>query len=111
MHYARALTVLATAVALAAPVAAQYWPAKPSRVIVPYAPGGTDQQIRAMAPTLQRILGQPLVIENKAGGGAAIGAAFVKESPPDGYTVLYTGNGALTVVTHTRKQRYSLDDF
>lgn len=78
---------------------------------MPYAPGGTDQQIRAMAPTLQKILGQPLVIENKAGAGAALGAGFVKDSTPDGYTVLYTGTGALTVVTNVRKQSYSLDDF
>jgi tripartite-type tricarboxylate transporter receptor subunit TctC len=111
MHYARGLIVLAAAFALASPATAQDWPAKPIRVIVPYAPGGTDQQIRAMAPTLQKILGQPLVIENKAGAGAALGAAFVKDSAPDGYTVLYTGNGALTVVTNMRKQSYSLDDF
>ncbi len=111
MQMTRCLITLGAALALALPAAAQDWPAKPIRVIVPYAPGGTDQQIRAMAPTLQKILGQPLVIENKAGGGAAIGAAFVKESAPDGYTVLYTGNGALTVVTHMRKQSYSLDDF
>ncbi len=111
MHIIRGLITFAAAIAFAAPAAAQEWPTKPIRVIVPYAPGGTDQQIRAMAPTLQKILGQPLVIENKAGGGAAIGAAFVKESAPDGYTLLYTGNGALTVVTHMRKQSYSLDDF
>jgi len=103
--------LIAVAAALALPAAAQDWPAKPIRVIVPYAPGGTDQQIRAMAPTLQKILGQPLVIENKAGGGAAIGAAFVKDAAPDGYTVLYTGTGALTAVTHMRKQTYSLADF
>jgi len=111
MHTTRCLIALGAALALALPAAAQDWPARPIRVIVPYAPGGTDHQIRAMAPTLQKILGQPLVIENKAGGGAAIGAGFVKESAPDGYTVLYTGNGALTVVTHMRKQSYSLDDF
>jgi tripartite-type tricarboxylate transporter receptor subunit TctC len=111
MHFVRGLITLAAAAALASGAAAQTWPDKPIRVIVPYAPGGTDHQIRAMAPTLQKILGQPLVIENKAGAGAALGAAFVKDSPPDGYTVLYTGNGALTVVTNMRKQTYSLDDF
>lgn len=111
MQMTRCLITFGAALALALPAAAQDWPAKPIRVIVPYAPGGTDQQIRAMAPTLQKILGQPLVIENKAGAGAALGAAFVKESAPDGYTVLYTGNGALTVVTNMRKQNYSLDDF
>jgi tripartite-type tricarboxylate transporter receptor subunit TctC len=111
MQMTRCLITLGAALALALPAAAQDWPAKPIRVIVPYAPGGTDQQIRAMAPTLQKILGQPLVIENKAGAGAALGAAFVKDSAPDGYTVLYTGNGALTVVTNMRKQSYSLDDF
>ncbi len=113
MNFNRLVRLAALAGAAALPFAglAQDWPAKPIRVIVPYAPGGTDQQIRAMAPALQKILGQPLVIENKAGAGAALGAAFVKESAPDGYTLLYTGNGALTVVTNMRKQNYSLDDF
>lgn len=88
------------------------FPTKPIRIIVPYAPGGTDQQIRTLAPSLQKILGQTLVIENREGGGASIGANAVKMAVPDGYTLLYTGTGAFTVVPHIRKGvPYTLDDF
>jgi tripartite-type tricarboxylate transporter receptor subunit TctC len=103
MQMTRCLITLGAALALALPAAAQDWPAKPIRVIVPYAPGGTDQQIRAMAPTLQKILGQPLVIENKAGGGAAIGAAFVRVGPRRLHRAVHRQR-AITVVTHMRKQ-------
>src|SRR5262245_39702040 len=73
------------------------YPSRPIRVVVPYAPGGTDQQLRLLAPALQKIMGQGLVIDNVAGAGAAIGTAQVKNAKPDGYTLLYTGTGALTV--------------
>lgn len=107
------LAALACAlVALTGPVLAQQdYPIRPIRVIVPYAPGGTDQQIRILAPTFAQVLGQPLVIENREGGGATLGTALVKQSKPDGYTLLYTGTGALTVAPLVRKQSYTLDDF
>ena len=82
---------------------AQDYPARPIRVVVPYAPGGTDQQVRMLAPALQKILGQNLVIENVAGAGATIGTAQVKNARPDGYTLLYSGTGALTVAPHLSK--------
>ena len=92
--------------------AAQNYPAHPVRVIVPYGPGGVDLQVRAMAPTLSRILGQQVVIENKEGGGAVIGTNAVKNSTPDGYTILFTGTSALAVVPHMRKNvGYTADDF
>ncbi len=88
------------------------FPNKPIRVIVPYAAGGTDHQIRALAPTFTKLLGQPLIIENREGGGATLGTAAVKNASPDGYTLLYTGTGALTVAPHMRKGvPYTLDDF
>lgn len=87
------------------------YPNRPIRVIVPYAPGGTDHQIRALAPTFARLLGQPLVIENREGGGATVGTALVRQARPDGYTLLYTGTGALTVAPNVRKQAYTLGDF
>jgi tripartite-type tricarboxylate transporter receptor subunit TctC len=101
----------ATALAQSATAQVQDFPNRPIRVIVPYAPGGTDHQIRALAPTFARLLGQSLVIENREGGGATVGTALVKQAKPDGYTLLYTGTGALTVATNVRKQSYSLDDF
>ena len=96
----------------AAATFAQDYPTKPIRVIVPYGPGGVDLQVRAMAPTLARILGQQVVIENREGGGAVIGTNAVKNAPPDGYTILFTGTSALAVVPHMRKNvGYTLDDF
>ena len=90
--------------------AQQDYPNRPIRVVVPYAPGGTDQQLRLLAPALQKLIGQPMVIENIAGAGAAIGANTVKNARPDGYTLLYTGTGALTVVPNIGKAQYTMDD-
>lgn len=88
------------------------FPNKPIRVIVPYAPGGTDTQMRALAPAFSKLLGQQMVVENREGGGATIGTTAVKIAAPDGYTLLYTGTGALTVAPHMRKGvPYTLDDF
>lgn len=65
------------------------WPEKPIKIIVPFIPGGAaDSAIRAIAPSLQKRLDQPIVIENKGGAGATIGTASVATSPPDGYTLL-----------------------
>jgi tripartite-type tricarboxylate transporter receptor subunit TctC len=91
---------------------AQEFPTHPVRIIVPYGPGGVDLQVRAMAPTLSRILGQQMVIENREGGGAVIGTNAVKIATPDGHTILFTGTSALAVVPHMRKNvGYSIDDF
>ena len=90
--------------------AQQDYPNRPIRIVVPYAPGGTDQQVRLLAPALQKILGQSLVIENIAGAGAIIGATAVKNARPDGYTLLYTGTGALTVGPNIAKTPYVMDD-
>ncbi len=72
----------------AASAAAQNFPAKPVRVIVPFAPGGaTDVVFRLLAPKLSESLGQQAVIENHAGGGSTIGMDAVAKSAPDGYTL------------------------
>jgi tripartite-type tricarboxylate transporter receptor subunit TctC len=95
----------------AAGVRAQEYPSRPIRVIVPYAPGGTDQQVRIMAPVLQRILGQSLVIDNVAGGGTIIGTGTVHKANPDGYTLLYTGTGAMSVIPNMTRTPYTRNDF
>jgi len=68
--------------------AAQNYPVKPVRVIVPFAPGGsTDVVFRILAPRLTESLGQPLLVDNRPGGGATIGMDLVAKSAPDGYTL------------------------
>jgi len=73
---------------------AQTYPQSPIRLVVPFAPGGgADLMARILADPLSRRLGQPIVIENKPGGGATLGADFVAKSAPDGYTLLWTTPG------------------
>ena len=81
------LTALAACIAL--PAFAQTYPAKPVRMIVPSNPGGaTDVVARVISPKLSEALGQPIVIENRAGAGGTIGTEAVARSAPDGYTLL-----------------------
>ena len=89
-----ARTVLAGALALglaaALPAAAQNWPTKPVRFIVPFPPGGSvDPLARLVAVKLTEQFGQQFIVENKPGAAGSIGAAFVAKSPPDGYTFLF----------------------
>jgi tripartite-type tricarboxylate transporter receptor subunit TctC len=86
------LALLATAVAacwLPAAANAQAWPNRPITIVVPFpAGGGTDMAIRSIQPQLQKELGQPVVIDNRAGAGGTIGSAFVAKAAPDGYTAV-----------------------
>ncbi len=75
-------------------VAAQDYPNKPLRLVVPFAAGGgADIVARAVAEPLGRRLGQSIVVDNKPGGGGTLGADIVAKSSPDGYTILYTTPG------------------
>src|SRR5690348_14246944 len=86
----RKMLYLAAGLALApALVRAQAWPDRPIRFVVPYAPGGsTDTSARIASEKLAQLLGQPVIVENKAGGGTIIGTEFVARAKPDGYTIL-----------------------
>src|SRR4029079_4814651 len=77
-----------TALLCARPAAAQAYPQRPVRIIVPYAPGGgTDVFSRLLAAQIEREFGQTLVIDNRGGGGSTIGTQAVANAQPDGYTI------------------------
>jgi len=83
--------------AAASVAAAQGFPAKPIRMIVPFAPGGNvDINARAVAPALGQVLGQQVIVENRAGAGGTIGADAVAKSAPDGYTLLMASSSIMT---------------
>jgi tripartite-type tricarboxylate transporter receptor subunit TctC len=78
--------------------AAQPYPGKPIRIIVPYAAGGTsDILARQIGPKLTDAWGQPVIVENKPGANGNVGADFVAKSAPDGYTLLLTDLGGLVI--------------
>jgi tripartite-type tricarboxylate transporter receptor subunit TctC len=85
-------------VALAAPAWSQTYPSKPVRVIVTFPPGSTPDIVgRALASRLQEAMGQPFVVENRAGAGGNIGADAVAKAAPDGYTLLVSTNGVFAI--------------
>jgi tripartite-type tricarboxylate transporter receptor subunit TctC len=101
------------ALVLAVPVAAQQYPTRPIRLIVPAAPGGgTDITARSFVPQLAENLGQPIVIENRGGAGGMVGTEAAARSAPDGYTLLMAYVSHATNPTLVRKLPYdTLADF
>src|SRR6266704_479634 len=96
---AAALTAALAASLLAAlPAQGQQYPNKPIRIVVPFAPGGTsDILARAIGPHLTTAWGQPVIVENRTGANGNVGADYVAKSAPDGYTMLLSDVGALSI--------------
>ena len=89
MRLAVPVLVLGAALAAAPGLAQPAWPARPVRLVVPFAPGGfTDVTARILGQKLSQAFGQQFVIENRPGAGSTIGTDMVAKSPPDGYTLL-----------------------
>lgn len=101
-----ALARIAALIALAWPLAAaaQSWPSKPIRFVVPFAPGGTSEIVaRSVAQELTTQLGQSVYVENKAGGAGTIAMGDVKNAPPDGHTLILGHVGSLAVNPYAMK--------
>ena len=93
----RRLLLAAAALTLAAPAWSQTWPAKPVKIVVPFAAGGsTDVIARMLGQRLSETWGQSVLIENRAGAGGNVGADVVAKSPGDGYTLLMA-SGSITI--------------
>src|SRR4051794_37411649 len=91
--------VLLAAFVPVAPAAAQPYPARPIKLVVPFGPGGpTDVSARIVAQVVQSSLGQSVVIENRPGAGGALGSKSVATAEPDGYTLLIGTSATLGVV-------------
>ncbi len=92
---------------------AQSYPARAVKVVVPWPPGqATDISARIVAQKLQEALGQPFVIDNRPGAGGSIGSDAVAKSPPDGYTLLASSSGPISIMPNVQKTPYDpLKDF
>jgi tripartite-type tricarboxylate transporter receptor subunit TctC len=109
-----ALAVFAVAFLISSGAFAQAYPAKPIKFVIPFPPGNTtDIMTRLIAPKLTERMGQPVIVENRAGASGMLGLEFVARSAPDGYTIAAGQGGNLVVLPHTSKNipYDSLKDF
>jgi tripartite-type tricarboxylate transporter receptor subunit TctC len=88
------------------------YPNKSINLEIPFAPGGNLDIIgRTLAPGLSKILGQSVVVENRAGAGGAIAGAYVAKSTPDGYTLIVATTNTIGTLPHLIKTNYQLENF
>jgi tripartite-type tricarboxylate transporter receptor subunit TctC len=98
LHWACLVPLLATGITHAQQAAAPAFPTQPIKIIVPFpAGGGNDATARILGEKMRARLGQMVVVDNRTGAGGNVGAAYVASSAPDGYTLLATAAGPLTV--------------
>src|SRR5688572_29443719 len=92
------LLAVFVAVGAGSEVEAQQYPTKPVRIVAPFGPGGlVDVLARAVGEKLRVSLGQPIVVDNRPGSGGNIGADIVAKAEPDGYTLLMSSAGILSI--------------
>lgn len=102
---AAALTLVAGIAGLGAEALAQAYPTKPTRIVVPFAPGGRVEAIaRLLAQSLGEQLGQPFVVESRAGAGGSVGSDLVAKAAPDGYTLLLSSAGTHAILPNVDKK-------
>lgn len=113
LHRKFLVATLLSALTLSGAIYAQGFPNKPIRIVVPFSPGGTgDALSRQLQEPLQRHLGQPVIIENRIGASGSVGTQNVKNSPPDGYTLLQVGNTTVTTSLLQKSAGYdAIKDF
>ncbi|MBI4207481.1 MAG: tripartite tricarboxylate transporter substrate binding protein, partial [Betaproteobacteria bacterium] len=110
------LAGLPVLLALAGNVAAQEYPTRPVTIVSPYPPGGAaDLTARPLAPALEKVLKQPVIVVNRTGAGGAVGTQFVSQAPPDGYTLVITVFSICTIPEADqvagRKPRFTREQF
>lgn len=106
------LIVLSAFVFTALPASAASYPSQPLRLIVPFAPGDAiDNTARVLAERMNKELGQPVTVQNIAGGGGAVGIAETKRAPADGYTLAVISTGAMTAGPLISKSGFEPSDF
>ncbi|MBS0242061.1 MAG: tripartite tricarboxylate transporter substrate binding protein [Proteobacteria bacterium] len=109
---AAAAAVLAAIAFVTLPAAAADWPTKPVRIVYNYPAGtGGDVVLRTIAEPLGKVLGQPVIVENRAGASGAVGVESVGRMAPDGYTFLASPNAPMVLVPLIRKITYEPKDF
>lgn len=110
----RSLCLAACALLLATPCAFAAFPDKPIRVVIGFPAGGPlDQHARLLSDRLQQVLGQPIIIDYKAGAGGTVGAQEVMKAPPDGYTLMLANTGVMVInpALYSRLPYQTLRDF
>ena len=118
MRIHQSIRVAATAIAAAwvlaggPPVAAEPYPDRPIQLIIPFAPGDTDQMLRPFTERMGEFLGRPVVLNYKPGAAGGLGASMVATSKPDGYTLVGSSPGSLVIVPLANKEmKYGTDSF